>query len=135
MKDTDIKQRETKYCKNIECELGSLCHATNAELLASLRKTYPDLSATTVHRATARLASRGKIATAPCDKDGCMRYECNKKPHDHFQCVNCGMLKDADVKDKIIPILESCIKNCNISGQLTINGTCRDCMCKKGEKS
>lgn len=126
-------KRQTKYCRSIECQLEKLGHATNAELLASLRESFPELSATTVHRATARLASRGKIATAPPDNDGSMRYEFNTTPHDHFQCSTCGQIKDVDIKDKIIPILESCIKDCNISGQLIINGTCKKCMPIKGE--
>lgn len=131
--DETPKQRQTKYCNSIECQLKTLGHATNAELLISMRKSFPDLSATTVHRATTRLASRGKIASAPPNSAGSMRYECNTLPHDHFQCIICGLLKDTDVKDKVIPILESCIKNCTISGQLTINGTCKKCMSKKGE--
>ncbi len=121
-------QRQTKYCQAIEQTIGLLGHATNAELLAALRASYPDLSATTVHRATARLASRGTIAFAPSTIDGSMRYDANITPHDHFQCSSCGILRDTNVKDKIIPILESSIGDCSISGQLTISGTCKRCM-------
>jgi Fur family transcriptional regulator, peroxide stress response regulator len=119
--------RQTKYCHSIESLLNALGHATNAEILNVMRHTYPSLSATTVHRATARLASRGIIATAPIDKDGSMRYDSNTKPHDHFQCSVCGKLYDTDLKDKIIPILESSINNCSVSGQLLINGECKQC--------
>ena len=134
--DTPLtRPRQTKYCQTIECKLRSLCHATNAELLTSLRKSFPHISATTIHRATTRLASRGIIAIAPSKQDGSMQYDANTKPHDHFQCSTCGLLRDADVKDKIIPILESSIDGCTISGQLTINGTCKKCMNKKGERN
>lgn len=121
-------QRQTKYCKAIETELSRLGHATNAELLVDLRELYPDLSATTVHRATTRLALRGTIAIAPVSKDGSMRYDANTKPHDHFQCLSCGLLRDTDVKDSVIPILEASIGDCSISGQLTISGLCKNCM-------
>jgi Fe2+ or Zn2+ uptake regulation protein len=121
-------QRQTKYCQAIEQTISLLGHATNAELLAVLRKSYPDVSATTVHRATARLASRGTIAFAPAAPDGSMRYDANIAPHDHFQCSLCGILRDTNVKDKVIPILESSIGDCSISGQLTISGTCKHCM-------
>lgn len=124
-------QRQTKYCKAIENMLVSLEHATNAELLMELHKTYPDLSATTVHRATARLASRGTIAVAPPSSDGSMRYDTNVRPHDHFQCTSCGTLRDTDVKDKVVPILESSIGDCHISGRLTISGICKQCKEKK----
>lgn len=122
-----INQRQTKYCQAIEDVIVTIGHATNSELLALLRKTYPDLSATTVHRATARLASRGTIAIAPPTNDGSMRYDSNTTPHDHFLCVSCGVLKDADVKDKVTPILESSIGDCSISGRLTISGICKKC--------
>jgi Fe2+ or Zn2+ uptake regulation protein len=127
MSDTVIAQRQTKYCQAIEQMLASLGHATNAELLAELRHTYPDLSATTVHRATARLAARGTIATAPPASDGSMRYDTNVVPHDHFRCESCGMLRDADLKAKIVQVLESSIEDCHVSGRLTISGLCKRC--------
>lgn len=133
MSITLVAQRQTKYCQAIEQTLESLGHATNAELLSALRESFPGLSATTVHRATARLASRGTIAVAPSAQDGSMRYDANTTLHDHFQCSACGLLRDTDVKDKVIPILESSIGDCSISGQLTISGTCKQCM--KGRKT
>jgi Fe2+ or Zn2+ uptake regulation protein len=122
---TETKERQTKYCLAIENTLNVMGHATNLELLSCLRNTYPELSATTVHRATARLASRGKISVAPLTQDGSIRYDINIKPHDHFQCLSCGTLRDTDVKEKITPILESSIGDCSISGRLTISGLCR----------
>jgi Fe2+ or Zn2+ uptake regulation protein len=127
MNDTTIAQRQTKYCQAIEVMLADMGHATNNELLIKLRNSYPDLSATTVHRATARLASRKTIAIAPPSHDGSMRYDTNVIPHDHFLCTNCGILRDTDVKDKMVPILESAIGDCHISGRLTISGICKQC--------
>jgi len=128
MNTATIGQRQTKYCQAIKLTLQRLGHATNAELLQNLRLAFPSLSATTVHRATARLASRGIIAVAPSTPDGAMHYDTNPSPHDHFQCSSCGLLRDIDVKDKVIPILEASIEGCRISGQLTISGTCKRCM-------
>jgi Fur family peroxide stress response transcriptional regulator len=120
--------RQTKYCNAIKSTLTDKGHATNNELLVELRKSFAELSATTVHRATARLASRGEVGLAPATKDGSMRYDANIKPHDHFLCNNCDMLRDTDVKHKITPILESSIIDCQISGRLTISGTCKNCI-------
>jgi len=128
-----INQRQTKYCLAIKQRLKSMGHATNAELLSDLRKEFPELSATTIHRATARLESRGCITIAPSCCDGSMRYDANIEPHDHFQCTMCGLIKDVNVKNKVIPVLESNISNCIISGQLLINGKCNNCI-NKGEK-
>lgn len=123
-----VATRLTKYCRAIENALGKLGHATNNDILAELRKSYPDLSATTVHRATARLASRGTIAVAPPAQDGSMCYDTNISPHDHFMCTVCGLLRDTDIKDKITPLLETSIgEGCSISGQLIISGTCKKC--------
>lgn len=128
MTETAVVTRQTKYCQAIERELSRLGHATNMELVARLRQDFPDLSVTTVHRATARLASRGDIAIAPSARDGSMTYDANTMPHDHFQCLSCGLLRDTEVKDKVIPILEASIGDCSISGQLTIGGICKKCM-------
>ena len=126
--NTVTAPRQTKYSTAIEETLRLVGHATNAELLAHLRFNYPDLSATTVHRATARLASRGAIAVAPATPDGSMRYDINTEPHDHFLCSSCGLLRDAYVKAQVTPILESAIAGCSIAGQLTISGICKTCM-------
>lgn len=119
--------RQTKYCLEIQNQLNIHRHATNAELLLQLHDSFPKLSATTVHRATARLAERGLILIAPAAQDGSMRYDANIKPHDHFQCTTCGVLRDTDIREIIIPIIESSIDGCTISGRLTINGTCKQC--------
>jgi Fur family peroxide stress response transcriptional regulator len=123
-----LNTRQTKYCNAIKSSLVINGHATNNELLHELRKVFPELSATTVHRATTRLATRGEIASAPATKDGSMRYDANIKPHDHFLCNNCDTLRDTDVKVKITPILEASIGDCQISGRLTISGTCKNCI-------
>lgn len=126
--ETAIVPRQTKYCLAIELLMPVLGHTTNAELLEHLRSEYPELSATTIHRATARLVARGAIASAPQTQDGVMRYDSNTTPHDHFMCSSCGMLRDAYIKEKVTPILEAAIGDCHISGQLTVNGICKKCM-------
>ena len=124
------QSRQTKYCKALSAALLELGHATNNELLLQLRRSYPELSATTVHRASARLASRGEISIAPAARDGAMRYDANLKAHDHFLCSSCDQLKDVDVKDKLNTILDNSICDCQISGRLTINGLCSSCIIK-----
>ena len=124
--------RQSKYYTAIVSELQTLGHATNTQLLAALQRSYPTLSATTVHRATARLAQRGDIATAPPDSSGAMRYDTHTTPHDHFQCAQCGKLRDIDIVDHIRPFLEAATDGCIPTGRLTISGSCTTC---KGGKS
>lgn len=131
MKSAITTTRQTKYCNAIEQVLPALGHATNAQLLAHLRLTFPEVSATTVHRATARLAERGTIALGPATASGAMQYDANTNPHDHFMCTNCGLLRDTDVKEQVTSILESSIDGCHISGRLTISGLCKSCIKEK----
>lgn len=127
-------ERQTKYCKAVEKALLSLGHATNAEILLLLKTSYPNISATTIHRTTTRLALRGKIAEAPLAKDGSKQYETKTEPHDHFQCSICGNLQDADIKNKVMPLLKNYIDGCEITGRLTINGVCKKCIHKNKER-
>ena len=127
MKTVEAKGRQTKYCLQIEEIVKQMGHASNAEILAALHVVYPDVSATTVHRATSRLAGRGELAIAPSDLSGSMRYDANLHPHDHFLCSHCGILRDVDVAEHIKPLLEDAIEGCSISGRVTISGTCKQC--------
>lgn len=127
MNDTVPKSRQTKYCTQIEKIVQRLGHASNAQILAELHSSYPDVSATTVHRATARLASRGELGIAPVDSSGAMRYDANADPHDHFLCEHCGLLRDVDIASHLGPMLEDAIEGCQVSGRITISGTCKAC--------
>ncbi len=119
--------RQSKYCTAIENAMQTLGHATNLELLAVLREQFPDVSATTVHRATARLAQRGQLGLAPAGRDCSMRYDANVVPHDHFQCQRCFMLRDADIRDVVVPVIQVAIADCEIGGRLVISGLCKIC--------
>lgn len=119
--------RMTKYCDAILQILPALGHATNADLLKILQIRYPNVSATTVHRATARMAERGLIAFAPKNQHGDIRYDAQLAPHDHFVCESCGLLQDADLKPAVSPLIEAAIHGGRISGRLTIHGVCKQC--------
>jgi len=124
---TTASYRETKYCNAIRNVIGKLGHATNNDILTALRHEFPDLSATTVHRATARLAGRDEIGIAPSNKQGATRYDTLARPHDHFNCNVCDRLCDANLRDKILPIIENTVKDCSISGVVVVTGICRNC--------
>ncbi len=120
--------RSTKYSKAIIPALAAVGHATNAELLAELRQQFPEVSATTVHRATARLAEHGEIAIAPSSADGAMRYDTNVAPHDHFVCHACSNIRDLNVAPELIPRIEAELGGCKISGRLLVSGICGHCL-------
>ena len=126
--NSTVSPRQTKYCRDIVDLLHKRGHASNTELLTALRRKYPELSATTVHRATARLAAREQIALAPPDKGGAMRYDANVQLHDHFICQTCERVRDIDIAEKVIPEVNKALGACKVTGRLVIYGSCDSCI-------
>lgn len=124
--------RLTPQIKAITEIMAHCGHATNAELLQTLRKTYPTISATTVHRITNRLQQRGQLSHAPSDAQGSMRYDSHLPPHDHFICDSCGGIRDIDVAESLIPTISKALGGCKITGRLVIRGNCEKCSKEKG---
>ena len=127
--------RSTKYVIKLQQLLQQYGHSTNAQLLEALKVEYPTVSATTVHRVTARLLERGAIALAPSGRDGAMRFDANTTMHDHFMCMQCDRLCDTVFPSVVRSQIEAqvaTIDNCELSGSLTVSGICGDC--KKNTK-
>lgn len=122
-----VTARESKYCDGIRQTVKILEHATNAMILAEIQKTFPNVSATTVHRATARLAARGELMVAPSDLQGAMRYEMQKPAHDHFMCTVCGQLRDVDIATDVAKLFERKQIECRPSGRVVVSGVCARC--------
>ena len=120
--------RISKYTVEAKRALLKLGHATNAEILQELQLKFPQVSATTVHRITARLCERGEIGLAPSDLNNALRYDAIATRHDHFMCSKCGMLRDAILTIALRPAIEAAIgSDCSITGNLTISGVCKHC--------
>ena len=122
-----LDTRNTKYTAAVLAYVRNHGHATNAEILKALRSEWPELSATTVHRVTARLAEHGDIARAPKDTDGNLRYDANTNNHHHFYCACCDALRDIELDDSLLQELEASLGGCKLNGQLLINGACGKC--------
>jgi len=120
--------RSSRYIVAVREYMKSVGHATNSELIEALRLRYPGVSATTVHRVTARMVERDELCYAPGGKDNAMRFDGNLTPHDHFLCEQCGMIKDAELSVAVRPLIERAIGDgCSISGRLTVFGRCKQC--------
>lgn len=122
--------RYTKYTQDIIDIIQDKGHATNLEIIDSLRNDYPQVSATTVHRVTSRLCQNRLINEAPADLAGSMRYDSNLSPHDHFICTNCGGIRDINVAEEFIPSISKALGGCKVTGRLVINGSCELCLRK-----
>ena len=132
MHPSEVNERVTKYMLAVQAHLNTVGHATNADLLRVLHAEYPALSATTIHRITTRMVERGELRLAPATPENAMRFDANLVPHDHFMCMGCGLIKDADISDAIRPLLEKSIGDgCAISGRLVVSGYCKQCAIDK----
>lgn len=120
--------RNTKYTDAIRDSMAILQHATNSQLLATLRNDYPELSATTVHRITIRLHKRGELGIAPFTPDGSIVYDLRSDDHDHFYCDHCGTLHDITVPKECISKIENTLGEWEITGTLVIHGSCAKCV-------
>ena len=123
-------QRQTKYSATVYDVLLKLRHATNIQILDAVRQKYPEVSATTVHRVTARLKSRGQIGCAPKPTNGSERYDITPEPHHHFMCVSCSGICDVPETEearRVIEQLKELSGECALAGTLTLRGVCKKC--------
>lgn len=122
--------RQTKYATAVYDSLKALQHATNAEIIEAVQRTYPEVSATTIHRVTTRLKSRGIIGCAPKPDNGSERYDITPTPHHHFMCATCGRICDMPETDearRVIVQLKNLSSECGLAGTLTLSGVCKKC--------
>lgn len=129
---TAYSRRTTKYTNAVRELMKEMCHATNAELAEELRRHFPDVSDTTVHRVTSRLYDDGELTTGPSTDDGAVRYDINIAQHDHFVCEVCGSLKDIEVPDRCRELIARQLEGCLVNGQLMVTGRCLQC-CEYGK--
>jgi Fur family peroxide stress response transcriptional regulator len=120
--------RATKYTAAMTAYIARAGHATNAQILAHLRLTHPELSATTVHRITARMVSRGQLNLAPSTLDNAARFDGNITPHDHFHCLSCDSVRDITLPDSLLLSIQQLTAECKLNGRLNIQGTCQNCL-------
>lgn len=126
--------RQTKYATAVLETLQLVKHATNLELLHEVQKVYPEVSATTIHRVTARLKERGIIGCAPKPTNGSERYDITPKPHHHFMCVQCSRICDVPETTEaraVISQLKELSGECALAGTLTMRGICKRCVKKE----
>lgn len=120
-------ERNTKYTAAVVACMQEMGHATNAQILAHLQQTYPDVTATTVHRITTRMLERGELASAPSAHENAARFDSNTNPHDHFYCRCCDQLRDVTLPQVVFNAIQAELGDCKLSGRLIIEGACAHC--------
>lgn len=120
-------RRSSKYVDGVLRSLSHFGHATNGQITDDLRRSYPHLSDTTVHRITQRLSADGIIGVAPHSRDGDMVYDARVSSHDHFRCSRCDELRDIIVPAASRRLVKLAVGRSRVSGPILVAGTCEVC--------
>lgn len=102
-------------------------HASNAQILKLTKKSFPNISATTIHRITTRLI-KAKMASAGPKINGVKLIDSNLKKHDHFVCANCGKVKDVRISRCTRVELQQQTGSVLMPSSLIIMGDCQNCL-------
>ena len=135
------KDGGTKFSRKGGSVYEALCrtkaHPSAETLYQELRKTYPNLSRTTVYTNLNRLQAEGSV-TCVGVVDGAERYDANTAPHPHFFCEKCGAVIDVEG----LPELGSLIQEAEAHNafqvrgfELSFRGLCEKCAAKEREKT
>jgi Fur family transcriptional regulator, peroxide stress response regulator len=101
-------------------------HATNKQILLEVRKEFPKLTATTVHRITNRLIVNNKLARGP-SINGVSLIDSNIEKHDHFLCTACDGVKDIELSSNLRKELQLQVNINLLPSSLIIYGDCQNC--------
>lgn len=104
-------------------------HPSAEALYQLLRKTYPNLSRTTVYTNLNRLRKQGSVISVGV-VDGCERYDANTLPHPHFFCDRCGAVIDVEGLPNLLSLeraAESRYRFRVMGHELSFHGLCEKC--------
>lgn len=101
-------------------------HATNQELTVAAHKQMPGMTATTVHRITARLVAAG-MASYASTNGSTKVLDSNTQDHDHFVCRECNKILDINLDDEIIERLQKQIPGKLARKSIVVTGSCDNC--------
>lgn len=122
------QRRHSKFTEAVKNSLEYFGHATNAQLATDLRRSYPHISDTTVHRITQRLIADELASIAGRDMDGAVVIDSNTDEHDHMSCRKCGTLKDIVVPENCRRDILEIAGNCRLPVSLTVTAICEECL-------
>lgn len=122
--------RKTIQASTIVAELAELGHATNAQVWSKVHAKLPNITLSSVHRTTVRLAQDGEIG----DKltvNGQVVLDTNPAPHSHFVCDACSRVKDLKLEEVIINSIQSQTGQDIVHNNLVVHGTCTKCVVRR----
>ncbi len=112
---------------------GTEEHPDAETVYRRVRRKLPTISFDTVYRATSTLEKLNVISRLHIQSDR-MRLDANTRPHQHFICRKCGMVRDVYISGlehfKIPEEIEGCANVQSIAIQL--QGVC--CKCSSSDR-
>lgn len=118
--------RVTPQTEAILTALQARGHATNQELLNAVRRRFPMMNITSVHRITRRLVDGGRIGMAPF-VSGTIVFDARSTPHDHFLCTGCGKFRDLTLPASLLRSVERQLDRDIQRTGLVVQGACISC--------
>lgn len=119
----------------LNCLRASNAHPSAESLFRTLQQEQPDISLATVYRNLALFKSQGLI-TSVATVNGIERFDGETQPHVHFVCTVCGAVRDLCQVEQPDYSEYAQRLGCRIDAtQLTLTGTCRECLEKNSEST
>ncbi len=124
--------KATHQRMEVFAELAASDEHPDAETLYQrVRERVPAISRDTVYRTLATLERKGFIRRADA-VTGASRYDANPRPHHHFICTSCGLIKDfrsEALDDLSIPKSVEALGRID-TAQVQVRGVCKSCQKK-----
>ncbi len=129
----EVKSMETKYARKGSAVYAALAstkaHPSADTLYQELRKTYPNISRTTVYANLSRLREEGSVICVGV-VNGRERYDAVTYPHPHFICSVCGAVLDVEGLSDTLELDREAEAHNPVHvdfHELTFRGVCRSC--------
>ena len=112
-------------CQILQMLMGSDCHSTVEELLASLNARGERASPSTLYQNLSRLTREGVLFSFQ-GADQIMRFDANLKAHHHVMCSQCRRIVDVSFQGELSDLITPLFPNTPHSdlNKWTLNPTC-----------
>ncbi|HKJ92016.1 MAG TPA: transcriptional repressor [Longimicrobiales bacterium] len=103
-------------------------HPSVEAIYKAVQKAVPTISLDTVYRTLWLLTDLGLLTTLG-PRQGVVRFDANLKPHHHFRCIRCGLVRDfesADLNGLEIPESVNGFGRV-VSAHVEVRGVCAEC--------
>ena len=110
---------------------GNLDHPSAEDIFATIKKTYPAISFTTVYKTLDILEKMGEVLKITID-DERKHYDPNTSTHHHTICLGCNKISDVDAESVNPELPDGILQEFTPSRyHVSFYGTCKNCLSKQ----